>query len=445
MIRKYTNANVSIDLTSNGLADSPEYAGMLEEIKECESMTGLILEQYAKIDTSIREFRESINKVSENIGSFANNLLEGVGNMNARNNDDALGGLIIGASALAIAGGAALLNWGGNKVAERKERKAKEERDAKLEAALEEKQKIADAKYGPLKRFKDRISESIYPRINTAYDKDFEMRVESGDPLFQKKFTLFKRDLALLAKTQFMVGTLDYLLSEMAAWKEGKHDSGGAKPSPVKILEGIIESWPERLGIHDGWDSFVESQLFNDTGQYPVAAALLFTEPALLSNYVGINFSILNNCKSGIIFAEDNELDADYYPAGELISKNPYYLDCKRNLENNFKPPHWPNGFGIKDIIIITIPIILAFLLSLLTFMIFPGTFVRILGITLVVALVVCSFSMFLGEDLGIGLPYIPLPYDKAYDDYSMSYDQMIETIKDQENKARKEYSKITV
>ncbi len=445
MIRKYKNAKVSIDLTNKGLSDSPEYASMLKEIKECESMTGLILKQYAEIDSSIREFRENINKASESIGSFADDLLDGVGNMNARNDDEALAGLIVGAGALVLSGGAALLNWGGKKVADRKEKKAKEQRDAHLEAALEEKQRIADAKYDPLKRFKEKISEGLYPRVYTAYNKDFKMQIDPSDPLFQQKITLFKRDLALLAKTQFMEGTLDYLLSEMTAWKEGKHNSGATKPSPARILDGIIESWPKRLGNKDGWDGFVKAQMNNDAKSYPVAVALLFIEPALLSNYVGINFSILNNCESGIISAEDNELNVNSYPAGELISKNPYYLDCKENLANNFKPPHWPKGFGIKDIIMIAVPIIFASVLSFLTFMIFPGTFAKVLGVILSAALVVCSFSMFLGEDLGIGLPEIKLPYDKVYDDYSASYDQMIEKIKDQEYKARKKYSKITV
>ena len=314
-----------------------------------------------------------------------------------------------------------------------------------MEAALEEKQKIAAAKYDPLKRFKDKITDSLLPRINAAYNKDFEIQVVSDDPLHQNKITLFKRDLALLAKTRFIVGTLDYLIEEMTAWKQGKHDSGAVKPSPFKILDEIIASWPKRLGNQSGWDSFVIGQMNNNTGRYPVAVALLFEEPALLSNYVGINFSILNNCESGIIVAEDNELDVNSYPAGELISKNPYFLDCKENLEKNFKPPHWPKGFGIRDIVMISIPIILAFLLSLSAFIIFPGTFARILGVILAVVLVVCSFSMFLGEDLGLNLPYVPLPHAKEYNDYSDSYDRMINTIKEHERNARKGYSKIKV
>ena len=444
MIAKYSNSRVSLETSNSDLQNTPEYKEAVREVDECFAITDAILKEFSKIDSSIEGFKNDCYSVGEGLFGITNSIFD---NVSSIGNDYVAGvaGLVaLGAGALGLVAkgvglvGGAIMN-----------KKAEKQRDNAMNAALEKKKEVADEKYPHILGFQEKFREKLIPRVEKLYSKEFEMVVDVDDPLLEKRVSLFKGNLGLVIKTRFLDHTLDYILSEMKAWKNGKHNSD-VKPIDVQsILMDELSNWPSELGNAGSWDQFVTQQMEKTTNTYPVAVALLFKEPAFLSNYVGINLPIVNNCSKALIQVENKEsLDLSCAPYYKLIRNNPYYLDCKDNLEKNLNPPQYPKYFDWVDGIILSLCLLLVFGLSIIGFVIFPGSYVLARVITIVLA-VICLSALIetfgkerlLLDIFGIDVPHTSLPYEVRYREYSNEFDSMVKTISDREKRVRENTS----
>lgn len=441
MIARYNDSRVSLEVSSSDLQNTPEYKEAVREVEECIAITDAILEQFSQIDSSIRQFKEGWNKVGDGGFRIMNNLLD---NGSSIKNDYAAGlvGLVaMGAGAIGLVAKGVGLVAGGIK-----EHKAKKQYEEAMDAALEKKKEIANEKYPHILGFQEKFREKLIPRIEKLYSKEFETVVNVNDPLLEKRVSLFKGNLGLVIKTRYLDRTLDYILNEMRAWKSGKHNSDVKSVDIQKILMDELSNWPVELGNGGTWDQFVTQQMENTSEAYPVAVALLFGEPAFLSNYVGINLPIVNNCSKALIQAKEKDsLDFSSAPFYKLIKNNSYYLDCKENLEKNLNPPPYPKPFDWVDGTILSLCLLFVFGISIIGFIVFPGSYVlaRVVTIALAVFCLSALIETFGKEPLMLDLleievPHTSLPYEDRYSEYSNEFDSMVKTISDREQETRK-------
>lgn len=440
MIAKYSNIHISLETSSSDLQNTPEYKEAVREVEECLAITKAILDEFSKIDSSISDFKDACSGVGEGLFGITNSILDN----GSRIKDDyaaGLAGLVaLGAGALGLVAKGVGFVAGGIM-----EHRAKKQRDKAMDEALEKKKKIADEKYPHILGFQEKFREKLIPRVEKLYSNEFETVVEVDDPLLEKRVSLFKGNLGLVIKTRFLDQTLNYMLSEMRAWKSGKQNSE-VKPMDVQhILMDELSIWPSKLGNAGSWDQFVTQQMEITTGSYPVAVALLFNEPAFFSNFIGINLPIVNNCSKALIQVENKEsLDLSSAPYYKLIRNNSYYLDCKDNLEKNLNPPQYPNNFGWMDRTVLSLCLLFIFGISIIGFVIFPSSYVlaRIVTTALAVFCLSALIETF-GEErllldfMEIEVPHTSLPYEASYSEYSYEYDSMVKTISDREQQFR--------
>ena len=428
MIRKHENAVVVFDLSGGGLENSPEYQEMLQEVRECEQLTDLLVEQYAEIDQSIQDFKDNVYAVSDTLLGVAETMFDAGGDTKDSRESGiaAILGMTAGAAGLLVGGVGGL-------IAKRKQKKAKEKYDREMELALEKKQEIAAEKLEPTQRFRNRFVESVASKVERLYDKEFGTTVSSDDPQLALRVRMFKRNFGLLIKAKFLVGTIDYIIAEMKAWQVGKHDSNSVKHSIRYILEAELKSWPKKLcGSDTDWDTFIQAYLESKTDAFPIGIATVFSDPALLGNYVGIDLCPVTTCDTALLCSADGALTLPTLPASRIIEKNPYYIDCRENLETNFNPPAYPKGFGADDVLFIAAPVLFAFLVSFAGFTLFPGWFAR--GLALLLSGVVVYYAS----------GWV-LPCEKRYQNYSTQYDEMVNNIQARELAFREENNEVKV
>ena len=256
--------------------------------------------------------------------------------------------------------------------------------------------------------------------------------VEYEDPLLGMKVKMFKRDWALLIKSRFLINTLDYVIAEMTSWQAGCHDSKFRKKSFMMIFEEELLSWPGKLGSDNNWDDFILGYIGNKKNIFPIGIATVFSDPALLCNYVGINLNPYSTCPSGLLQAVNGELPESDLPAYKIIEKNPYYEECRNNFENNFNPPKYPKGVGVADVLLMTVPAIVVFFFCYVTFLYIPSWIIRVLAIALSGFLI---FYEFVRE----------WPVEKRYREYSNEYDRMKTNVLNSDEQNRRKHKTITI
>ena len=428
MIRKHENAVVVFDLSGSGLENSPEYKEMLQKVQECEQLTDLLVEQYAEIDQSIQDFRDNVYAVSDTLVGFAETMFD-VGSDTKDSREAGAAGIV----GLAVGAAGLLVGGVGGFIANRKQKKAKEKHDREMELALEKKQEIAAEKLGPTQKFRNRFVESVASKVERLYDKEFGTTVSSDDPQLALHVRMFKRNFGLFIKAKFLVGTIDYIIAEMKAWQLGKHDSNFVKHSFRTILEAELKSWPKKLsGSDTDWDKFIRTYLECKTDVFPIGIATILSDPALFSNYVGIDLCPVKTCDTALLSSDGGVLTLPALPASRFIEKNQYYVDCRENLEENFNPPAYPKGFGADDVLFIAAPVLFAFMISFTAFTLSPGWFVRGVAILLSGVVVYYASGWY-------------LPCEKRYQRYSTQYDEMVDKIQARELAFRKENNEVKV
>ena len=423
-IVKHPDAHIILEQTETKVP--VEIAELSKKVEECSKITEGILSTFSKVDKDIKELNEEFQKASSGLRHFGGDLIDSgfsAADKAFKKNDDTAavvaGGAVLVGAALGIIGGAASII--GDWFAAQKEKKAIRRRDIKMQEILELKQKIASERYEAISNFKDSFVQNI-STTEKLYNLEFNKSVDINDDLVSNKITLFKTSFALNVKSHFLDNTLDFVLAEMNAWKQGSHDSGKKKPDFQHLMEREISAWVPLLKFSE-WDTMIRSFINNKTSSYPVAIATIFTEPALLSNYVGINLPC-NNCPSAIIqTTEEGTIDIDNDNTATLLEKNKYFSDCQEILKNNFRIISLKKVPVIYDVIVIAIPIILSFGIVITICSLFPEIVVRFLS--LCIAGGICYLATF-----------IELPTQKAYREYTSELTLMKRTISSDEDKS---------
>ena len=411
-ICRYPGANVELATVADGQDSSEELLEIFEAVMECDMITDAIVEQCAEVDRSIANFKETMYDVSDSLMGFSGDIFESLGNYKFKNEKEieAGGWFAIAAAAVGALGLAA--KGTGYVVSSIKQKRAEKKRE-KMEAELRQKKlEIIDTKYEPINNFLKKFESSILPRVQKLYDIDFDKSVSASDPLLLKKGGMFKRDLALLVKSRYMVMSLQYCIAEMEAWKQGKDDSTFITKAYLDILSEELLLWPGKIdGKQNKWDSFVSGWLGKQTEEYPLPVAMLFTDSTMLSNFVGVNIQYIDNCKPALLSLNMEPAENNTYPAEVLLRQNPYYIDCQENIKDNWCPPESPAGFGAFDAAVVASPAIAAFAITFACFVFLPGTFIRVVAVLVSLAVAVLFPLMFFSDIEG--LPSLPPPYIK--------------------------------
>lgn len=430
-IRKYQEPLIDFNISTDSSESSPEYMEIMEEINYANAITGEIIEQFAEIDSSIKEFKETTYKAASSLMDFSAELLEYSGKKSKSDDNDylALAGLAVGAAGMITKG----LGWGISAI---RERRAERKKQMQIEALIEHKKEIASVKHEPIKKFREMHMAKIAGQTTKMYDMEFAKMLALDDTMLEKKTKMFNRAFGMLIKARFLNSTLDYALAEMEAWMMGQKDSSYKPLTMTDIIEVELKNWVDKLGNKgQSWDEFVKMWLNKDTESYPVAIASLFTNPTLFSNFVGLNLNHVDNCENGLITAEYAKLDIERYHASKLLAMNPYIIDCKENISQNWDIEDAPAGFGFADFMIIALPMIAGAAITFFTFMYLPGLLIRIIATAVSLCLIGFLAAGYFGEI--DDLPGLRLPYIKREDAYRDMLLERIENIRKREEAFR--------
>lgn len=403
-----------------------EIAELNKKVEECSKFTESILSTFSEVDKDIKELNQKFQEASDNLYEFGGGLIDSafdIADKGIKKNDEtsivaAGGAMAVGAAATLIGGAVSLV---GHAYSSYKKNKAIRRRDEKMQEILKKKQDIALERYDGISNFKDSFAINL-ANTEKLYDHEFNKSVEINDALIHNKITVFKASFALKVKSIYLDKTLDFVLAEMNAWKQEKHDSDKEKVDFQQILQKEISTWSSRLKYQE-WDTMIKDYIKKNSTTYPIAIATVFIEPALLSNYVGINLPC-NNCSSAIIQTSENGIiDISNYSIAPLLNKNKYFTDCKQILQKNFKIiPLKKVPIGV-DILAIAVPVLFSFGIAIIMCSLFPELLVRLLS--LCVSFGICYLSM-----------AIELPSQKAYSQYTVALTKMKEKLSSDEKKS---------
>ena len=435
---KYEECEIEVTYSGKVLEELPEYADITKVVAESEAIVWEILQQFSEVDQSINEMRERFSATSNSLFDAAGDLFNSAGK--TKNGNEAALGAGIG---LALAAAGLVTEGVGLVTSLVKKRQAKKQKQIAMEAALEKKKEMAEEKFDSIKKFRNSFSSVVGKRVEASYMAEFEKTITSSDPQFDLKMKIFRRNLGLQLKTDFLKDKLDFVLAEMTAWKSGRHDSDYKPKDMLTILEDELKRWPKRLVGITSWDGYLKAALLNKNPEVPMPTALLLTDKTLLSNYVGINIDLVENCPSALLEATNGTLDVSMLPTAAFLEKNPYLVTCRKALEDEYNPPAYPKKFGTADIIALAIPILIAFITVLYGFIAYPGIMARILFILLGVLIAAGACLLFsdgagnfLFSEFDVNL-HLRLPYERAYENYSDKYELMRERIRHAELNAR--------
>lgn len=444
-IRKYEDCPVNFDFTGNGMAQSAEYQEFLNMVAQADAVADNIIIEFSKIDESINEFKENMYEAGDEFLSVSGDIFSQLGKKKCKDEDDllengiiAMGGLAVGAAGFITKG----IGWIGGSIkkmnADRKKRKM-------LEELAEKKKEVAKAKYKPVKKFREQNVNELMDKLRKNYTKELHKTILAEDPLLDGKVLMFKRGFGLIVKIRFIANALDYALAEMEAWMEGYDDSSFTPVSVADILDEEILGWKKIYGIGtENWDEFVLSWLRKDTVEYPAPIAALFTDATLFSNYVGVNLHGAENCKTAIFKSYYGELNVGKYTsAAKLLERNPYIIDCKANIAENWKLPAHPKGFGFGDIVVMILTLAAVSSITLVTFIYMPGLLIRILSVALTLLFVIISAVAFFWKDNGLFDQR--LPYVKREDKYNELVARKMKAIKDREKEFRIKHKQVSI
>ena len=337
---KYNDCSSGLELSDN-TNDSDALNDLLHEYDECQAYVTSIMTSFAEIDSSIMDFVTSGLDMADSLFSIAEGELE------KRHPNE----LVATANALVAAGAfvGTMVVGGIKKV------KANNERRRKLDEALIVKQRISHEKYGLISERLVNMRDGLFSKIEKLYEKESSKSVNVDDEMLLNRIQLFKQSFLLYIKSRFLEGSLEFVLAEMDAWKLGKDDSDFKKMSISDYVENELSRWPEKVGECNNWDRFIACQLETDELTIPIQTAFLFSEPALVSRYVGVQLNDYGNCNSGHIHLSPGK---NYYggrSSKALLENNPYVKECLSIAETYYSDPIPKKKFSWVDILIMLI------------------------------------------------------------------------------------------
>ena len=443
-IRKYKSSSVDFDLTTTSIEQNPELGGIIAAIHEAKELTDNIITEFIEVDESIRNFKETVYEAADGIMSLSSDIVEYATKKKSKTKEDQdadamilLGGVAVAGVGLVAKG----IGWG---ISEIRKYRAERQKEKMLAAIKNKKEEIVKVKYKPIRSFRDKFAANVVSRLEKNYKSEFEKVVSADDAMLKPKLMLFKNSLGLLVKSRFILSALDYLISEMDAWKNGLEDSILKPMSAVNVLDEELNKWIEALGRKgQSWNEFVESWLKRQVSEYPVPIAALFVDSALFSNYVGINLSEVNNCQTAVIRSNYADLGINKYPSFKLLRQNPYVIDCQESVKLNWNIPQPPAGFGLADFTLIALMLAVATSITFATFIYLPGIIIRTIAVLVSLCIILIFSSAFFGEM--DDMPGLRLPYIKREDKYLRIFKDTVTRIGERERKFRTKHNQVII
>lgn len=342
LIRKtnYLNGghdNLKIDLTDiQQINDNPIIKPLIEDMIKYQSTINDILSNAETLSDNLTEISETINNIGEEVLNYGLSQIE----------DDyhSKKGLITaGLGAAAMIGGQIYTAYKKHKI----EKKRKEQ----LAIIRQKRKAMAYEKYKNLSVILPGLDQHISKLNKSIYERDFQRQPNVEATTLNKEICSFKQEFYIYIKLKFFKEIADYILRVFDAWKQEKDEDNIPVPNRESLMDKEIYKWIELL--LDGkdityWEKYIKDIIRNPQQQYPIAIYIMFTDPYLLRNYIGINLFDISNSSHGFITNIEWEIEQKIdgpqiaeqqnicQPILQLLEKNPYYEDC-RDLINNYQ------------------------------------------------------------------------------------------------------------
>lgn len=219
---KFDYPRIKIALSS---PDTQEMITLDKEVRECEIIRNQLVSELSAIDRTISKYQDELYEAAKNSFDFAEVSLNKVnerrfdsGRLNAR---DKANLITAGASAaFGIATGA--FGFVSGKV---KEYKAQKAFDKKMDELLIKKAAIADEKLPYITETYQKMQSGVFARIEKLFSSFFNTYVSNDRGSMDKQVSMFKKSFGMVLKTRELSSSFTYIIKEMQAWQNGKHDS----------------------------------------------------------------------------------------------------------------------------------------------------------------------------------------------------------------------------
>lgn len=307
---------------------------MMKDIDRMQAFIDSILEQCAKIDSSIAQFRDCVESVSHGMAGLG----EVVYDVSAKKNSLKGAGIGLGLGLLSL-GVQAI----GDSIAEKREAKAAAERKRQMDAALAEKKRVAEAKVDDVMKNLHELKATL-DRIAPEYRKLAAMSATESDASY--KVSYFAKVFIMYARAKAGVKALLYVGAEMVAWLKGKHDSDEDPVTFADVLRDEMMSWTGGKT----WGEWLKSLYESQEPTLPVPAVWIATEPAMFANAIGCRNYLLGFTEDSFLTPFESEGDSFMW---RLTKKNTYYNTLK-NMQQRYvyrKRPWYVNGIDILTIL----------------------------------------------------------------------------------------------
>ena len=426
--------------TSNLQSQSTNpYQEILAEVSQYEATIDEMLTEVGDVSQKMETIKKQLISVS---GSL---IKEGIRLMRRNHHSGkSKTGLIVSATGAAMGMAAYVFQSYRQRIIEKK-------RAEQLDELMAKKREIAEVRLEAIEKLRDSFKETILPRMAKLYDKEFYEEVGIDDPIRQQKIDSFRRDFVLTVKTQYLAAILDYVVAEMKAWLKGKQESGLPRPDVNRIIDVELMTWPKRLAMtqDDGsdWDDMLSEFIQSPRKSYPYPIYLMFSDPYMLRNYVGLDIQAASNVTEPLLtldYREEQKMTRTglsmpatptqpqqtqdvSIPVLHILKQNPYYQDCVRMLEDSHVPS--PKGFGWKDGLIMGIYITVLLVLAILIWQ----TDGLLFGL---LASIYCPTMPFTVLPVTENLPYVK---------EEIRHEDMLDRIKRREETIAKKYNRIVI
>lgn len=367
--KKYGLAN--LELRAVHTQDDPVLAELTKEMDEVNAIVNVIMKQFAKIDSSIKEWQGEFFDFSSKCFDVAGGISSKYDNSKR---DPSVGEALVGVGAMAVGlvSGAAGLVGGAVK-----KYKANKEKQRQLDEALELKKQVAEEKMPYIGDVRKRLS-TLGEKIEKLYSAEFGKQVNVSDENLTKKTEIFKKVFIMAIQKRILNDTVDFVKAEMTAWLSGQHNSNYKPKKPAYILAEEMSGWSTRLGPQipvksRNWKYFILEFLKNAGEEVPVPLSFLLTEPAMFKSFVNVRLENLDDNEHGhrtyepiVVMGGDcpTVINAN---AARLLSNNSFYKKCKNILSSNQMPEYPKTNQAIEQKVALIIMAVLSLGFGILT------------------------------------------------------------------------------
>ena len=279
------------------------------------------------------------------------------------------------------------------------------------------------------------IQKDVIPPIAKVYNQEKSKWIDDN-PNNTAEIRRFREILILYIASDSLYQTSKSIDDVLNAWLNGDEVKKKIKMVPYEvILEKEMATWPSAIGKFDDWDSFLDNQLTPGHTRYSLPVAFLFSNPTLLSRYVGVKLIFTDFCENGQIVLGDKD-DASTYQHINYLQENEYYKDCVK-IASETELPTTPSSFSLLDIVVLLIVPVILFFCVLLLFSIFHAGFWKVLFSIIFI----CVFTYLNQDNYFFYLIRKLMPLKINTEKYNKAIDEIFSEIKEKDKNAVNKYS----